>query len=119
MRLKWQRSKTRCSSSPTNTSKQTNKNSTCREICTEHLLNGGRRPHTYEEGNKPFMYLGRTKGKKRERKKGINGIRTGQALLRGSCERGKESEPREASQLTSARRKKRKEKFWKKAQQPD
>ena len=59
-------------------------------ILIEHLLNTGRRPKTSKKGEKPSTQLGRTKGEKREREREKrNEGRT--ELLRGNCERGKES----------------------------
>ena len=55
---RWQRSKTWCSPSVTNTLKKT----AYKMICTEYLLNTGRRARN------PPIQLGRTKGKKKRQK---------------------------------------------------
>ena len=60
---------------------QKKKKSTCRMICTEHLLNTGRKPQTSKKDKKTSTCLGRTKGAKKEKRE--KRIRMGPALLRG------------------------------------
>ena len=61
-------------------------------ILREHLLNAGRGPQTSKKGKKhPHNWIEKRKKGEREKRKKKKGIRTGPALLRGSCERGKES----------------------------
>lgn len=62
----------------------------------EHILNAGRRPQTSKNGKKPSTLLGRAKWK-RKREKRKNGISMRPVLLRGSCEKGKESLSGEAT----------------------
>ena len=68
--------------------------STCRTTCTEHLLNTDRRPP--ESTRNTANNWVEQKGKK-EREIKREGIRTGLALLGGSCERGKDPTPWEAT----------------------
>ena len=70
------------------------KKTTCRMICTEYLQNAGRRLQIYKKGKKASTYLGRIKGKKREKEKGI---RMQSLFLRENAEHVKESIPWEAT----------------------
>ena len=83
---RWWRSSTWSSPSPTNTLKK----SKCRMIHMKHLLDTGRRPQTSKKGHKPphNWVEQRWGGGGAEKKKRI---RTGSVLLKGSCEREKES----------------------------
>ena len=73
--------------------KQKNNPSTCRMIHTEHLLNTGRtRKPPKRARNPPHNWLEEREKRKRKR--------MGIALLRGSCERGKEPTPWEATNWT-------------------
>ena len=62
--------------------------STCGTTPTEHLLNAGRRPQTYQKArNSPRNYVGQKKKRKNRDKR----IGMGPAPLGRSCEGGKAS----------------------------
>ena len=60
--------------------------STCGTALTQHILNAGRRPQTSQKARNSPTYLGRVKGKRKNRDKRIG---TGPAPVGGSCEGGK------------------------------